>query len=169
MQTFQPQFFHCIFRHRALVDILRLAKHKDDIIGLNLLDNKQFEMFLKENKYEQIFNPTCVTPCQYFDEDEFINKNRIWEEFLNVSSLNIRSLHKHGGEWLHFLKSLLTKFEVIVLTQIGAKNISVVENLIPDYNLNYVLPTKNKCGGVGIYTSDLLTNVTVLDGVKVIN
>ena len=42
----------------------------------NLLDNKQFEMFLKENKYEQIFNPTCVTPCQYFDEDEFINKNR---------------------------------------------------------------------------------------------
>ena len=135
----------------------------------NLLDNKQFEMFLKENKYEQIFNPTCVTPCQYFDEDEFINKNRTGEEFLNVFSLNIRSLPKHGGELLHFLKSLKTKFEVIVLTEIRAKNISVVENLIPDYNFNYVLPTKNKCGGVGIYTSDLLTNVTVLDGVKVIN
>ena len=135
----------------------------------NLLDNKQFEMFLKRNKYEQIFNPTCVTPCQYLDEDEFINKNRTGEEFLNVFSLNIRSLPKHGGELLHFLKSLKTKFEVIVLTEIGTKNISVVENLIPDYNFNYVLPTKNKCGGIGIYTSDLLTNVTVLDGVKVIN
>ena len=55
------------------------------------------------------------------------------------------------------------------MNEIGAKNISVVENLIPDYNFNYVLPTKNTCGGVGIYTSDLLTNVTVLDGVKVIN
>ena len=91
----------------------------------NLLDNKQFEMFLKENQYEQIFNPTCVTPCQYFDEDEFINKNKMGENFLNVFSLNIRSLPKHGGEFLHFLKSLKTKFEVIVLTEKGAKNISV--------------------------------------------
>ena len=73
-------------------------------------------------KYEQIFNPTCVTPCQYFDEDEFINKNRTGEEFLNVFYLNIRSLPKHGCELLHFLKSLKTKFEVIVLTEIGAKH-----------------------------------------------
>ena len=70
---------------------------------------------------------------------------------------------------LHFLKSLKTKFEVIILTEIGAKNISVVKKIIPGYNFNYVLPTKYKCGGVGIYSSDLLTNVTVLDGVKVIN
>ena len=50
----------------------------------------------------------------------------------------------------------------------GAENILVVKNLIPDYNFNYVLPTKNKRGGLGIYTSDLLTNETVLDGVKVV-
>ena len=31
-------------------------------------------MFRKENKYEHIFYPTCVSPCQYFDEDEFISK-----------------------------------------------------------------------------------------------
>ena len=126
----------------------------------NLLDNKQFEMFLKENKYEQSFNPTCVTPRQYFDEDELINKNRTGGQLVNIFSWSIRSMPKHGGEFLHFLKSLETKFEVIVLTEIGAKNISVVENLIPDYKFNYVLTTKNKCGGVGIYISDLLTNVT---------
>ena len=32
----------------------------------SLLDKKQFEIFLKENTYEQIFNPTCVTPYQYW-------------------------------------------------------------------------------------------------------
>ena len=84
----------------------------------NLLDNKQFEMFLKENKYEQICNPTCVTPWQYFDEDEFINKNRTGEEFLKVWSLNIRSLPKHGGELLHVLKSLKLNLKLSFLTEL---------------------------------------------------
>ena len=47
---------------------------------------------------------------------------------------------------LHFLKSLRTKFEVIVLTEIGAKDISAVENLIPDYDFNCVLLTKISAG-----------------------
>ena len=72
----------------------------------NLLDNKQFDMFPKEGKNEQIVNPTCVTPCQNSNKDEFINKNKAGKEFHNVFSLNIRSLLKHGGEWLHVLKSL---------------------------------------------------------------
>ena len=58
-------------------------------------------------------------------------------------SLNIRSLPKHGGELLYFLKSLKTKFDAIVLTEIGSKNISVVEKLIPNYNFHYILPAKN--------------------------
>ena len=75
----------------------------------NILDSSL--KYSWKNKYEQIFNPTCVTPCQYFNEDEFINKNRTGEEFLNVFSLNIRSLPKHGGELLHFFRSLKTKFK----------------------------------------------------------
>ena len=34
MQTFQPQCLHSIFCHRVFVDILCLAEHKDDIMGL---------------------------------------------------------------------------------------------------------------------------------------
>ena len=81
-------------------------------------------------------------------------------------SLNIRSSPNTGRI---ATLSLKIKFEVILLTEIAAKNISGVENFIPDYNFNYVLPTKINVVGVGIYTSDLLTNVTVLDGAKVIN
>ena len=77
-----------------------------------------------------------MTPCQYFDEDEFIKKNRKSDECLNIFALNIRSLPKHGGELLYFLKDLNTKFDVIVLTEIGSKNISVVEKLLPDYNFH---------------------------------
>ena len=132
----------------------------------NLINNEKFECLLKENKYEQIFSPSNMTPCQYFDEEEFIKKNRKSDECLNIFALNIRSLPKHGGELLYFLKDLNTKFDVIVLTEIGSKNISVVEKLLPDYNFHYVLPEKNKCGGVGIYTCNSLTNVIVKDDIK---
>ena len=53
-----------------------------------------------------------------------------------------------------------------MLTEIGSKNISVVEKLIPNYNFHYILPAKNKCGGVGIYTSESLTNVVVKEEIK---
>ena len=90
---------------------------------VNLINNEKFVNFLKENKYEQIFNPSSMTPCQYFDEEEFIKKNRTSDECLNIFSFNIRSLPKHGGELLQFLKDLNTRFDVIVLTEIGAKNV----------------------------------------------
>ena len=134
---------------------------------VNLINNEKFETFLKENKYEQIFNPSSMIPCQYFDGEEFIKKNRTDDECLNIFSLNIRSLPKHGGELLQFLKDLNTRFDVIVLTEIGAKNVSVVDKLIPDYNFHYILPTKSKCGGVGIYTSKALTNIAVKDDIKI--
>ena len=132
----------------------------------NLMNNEKFENFLKDNKYEQILNPSNVTPCEYFDEEEFSKKYRKGDECLNIFSLNIRSLPKHGGELFCFLKDLNTKFHIIVLTEIGSKNISVVENLLPNYNFQYVLPEKNKCGGVGIYTCGSLTDVIVKDHVK---
>ena len=67
-------------------------------IFMNLINNEKFENFLKENKNEQDFNPSSMTPCQYFDKEEFIKKNRRTDECLNIFSLNIKSLPKHGGE-----------------------------------------------------------------------
>ena len=110
------------------------------------LDNKQFEMFLKENQYEQIFNPTCVTPCQYFDEDEFINKNKMGENFLNVFSLKIRSLPKHGANFYTFWKVLKLNLKLSFWLKKELRISQCVENLIPDYNFNYVLPTKIRVG-----------------------
>ena len=48
------------------------------------MDNERIENLLRDNKYEHIFNPGIMLPCQYFDEDEFIEKNRNDDECLNV-------------------------------------------------------------------------------------
>ena len=42
----------------------------------------------------------------------------------------------------------------------------MAENLLPNYNFQYLLPEKNKRGGVGIYTCGSLTDVIVKDKVK---
>ena len=85
---------------------------------MNFINNEKFEKFLKENKCKQIVNPSNMTPCQCFDEEEFIKKNRTSDGCLNIFSLNIRSLPKHGGELLQFLRDLNTRFDVIVMTEI---------------------------------------------------
>ena len=48
--------------------------------------------------------------------------------------MNIRSFPEHGGDLLVFLQSLKTKFDVIVLTEIGAGNIGMLEHLLPNYD-----------------------------------
>ena len=58
-----------------------------------------------------------------------------------------------------------TKFDVIILTEIGARNLSVVLNIFPNYSFHYVRPHDNNYGGVGIYTHDSLLNVVLRDDV----
>ena len=83
------------------------------------MNNDKSQTIVKGNKYEELFNPNQNFSCQYYTEDEFIIKNRNGDDFLNIFSLNIRSLPKHGGELLNFLGSLKTDFHVIILTEIG--------------------------------------------------
>ena len=58
-----------------------------------------------------------------------------------------------------------TKFDVIILTEIGARNLSVVLNLFQNYNFHYVQPHSNNYGSVGIYTHDSLLNVVLRYGI----
>ena len=93
----------------------------------NLMNNENFQTIIKENRYEQLFNPNQNYSCQYYDEGEFIIKNRNGDDFLNVFSLNIRSLPKNGGELMSFLGTLKTEFPVIILKEIGSRNLTVVD------------------------------------------
>ena len=68
----------------------------------NLMNNVHFQTIITEHKYEQLFNPNQNYSWQYYDEGEFIIKNRNGDDFLNVFSLNIRSLPKMGANWWVF-------------------------------------------------------------------
>ena len=51
-------------------------------------------------------------------------------------------------------------------TEIGARNLSVVEKLLPNFTFVYTPPVDNNWGVVRIYLSKSLTNISTLDEVK---
>ena len=98
----------------------------------DLMNNENFQTIITENKYEQLFDPNQNYSCQYYDESELIIKNRNCDDFLNVLSLDIRSLPKNGSELISFLGTLKTEFHVIILTEIWSRNLRVVEKIFPN-------------------------------------
>ena len=132
----------------------------------NLINNKKFENLLRENAFDNLFEPNAISSCQYQEANEFTLRNRNGDDFLNIFSMNIRSLPKHGGGLVCFFNLMTTKFDVVVLTEIGAKNITLVENLLPGYKFYYIIPDKNKCGGVGIYMRDTIDSITPIEDVS---
>ena len=132
----------------------------------NLINNKKFENLLRENAFDNLFEPNAISSCQFQEANEFTLRNRNGDDFLNIFSMNIRSLPKHGGELVCFFNLMTTKFDVVVLTEVRAKNITLVENLLPGYKFYYIIPDKNKCGGVGIYMRDTIDNITPIEDVS---
>ena len=81
--------------------------------------------------------------------------------------MNIRSLPEHGCELVNLITNMETKFDVIILTEIGARNLSVVLNLFLNYTFHYMRPHDNYYGGVGIYTDNSLLNVFMMDDLMI--
>ena len=82
-------------------------------------------------------------------------------------SLNIGSLPKHGGELLVFLEALEINFHIIVLSEIGARNIGIVEHLLPYHDFHYVLPRDNYFEGVGIYIHKDIFGFQIMDELSI--
>ena len=111
------------------------------------MNDHRLDKFLDEHYLSNLFDPNAKTLCNYYDED----------------SNGDLSLPRHAGELVVFLKLLQTNFNVIVLTEIEARNISTVEHLLDDYQFMYTLPKTNMYGGVGLYLSNAITNVNILN------
>ena len=128
-----------------------------------LMNDHRLDKFLDEHYLSNLFDPNAKTLCKYYDEDSYGDLKRDAPSHLNIFCLNIRSLPRHAGELVVFLELLQTNFDVIVLTEIGARNISTVEHLFDDYQFMYTLPKPNMHGGVGLYLSNAITNVNILN------
>ena len=88
------------------------------------------EEFLKTNQFDSLLNASDLNCCKYYDEDKFNDLNRQVDGFLNMFSLNIKSLPKHGGELACYFNILKMQFDIILMTEIRAKNIILMENLL---------------------------------------
>ena len=69
---------------------------------------------------------------------------------LSVFHLNIRSLNSSWRSLCKFLELFNFKFDVIVLTEICAYNITYYRNILPGYQCHYALPDNSKVGGVEV-------------------
>ena len=126
---------------------------------MNLLCDEGLEEFIDQNSIYDLSDQW--KPCRYGDEDTFWDWTReCGTGTLKIFSMNIRSLPKHKGELVAYISNL-PLFDILVLTEIGARNIDLTANLLTGYDFLYVLPDKNTHGGVGIYWRDRLTNLAV--------
>ena len=128
-----------------------------------MMDDNGLLNFIKQNHLNEVLNPDDAVSCEYYDEVDFNKLYRNRPHCLNILSLNIVSLPKHGGDLLYFLSLLRPHFQIIVLVEIGARNISTVEHLLPGYTFYHVLPKGNYYGGVGIYLCNSIENVSVMN------
>ena len=62
---------------------------------------------------------------------------------------------------------LETRFDVIILTEIGARNITTIQYIMNGYNFYYVIPENNFYGGVGIFVHNNIFDVCVMDERKI--
>ena len=69
---------------------------------------------------------------------------------------------------MSYLGTLKTEFHVIMLTEIGSRNFTVVEKIFPNYTFFQKIPQRNYWGGVGIYIHNSLSNVGLLDEINIV-
>ena len=97
-----------------------------------------------------------IQECKYYDIEDFTKLNLNNREHLNIFSLNISSLPKHRGELVCFINSLETEFDIIILSEIGKRNLSTVENLFHGYSSFFNPPVNNNKGGVCVFINNKL-------------
>ena len=131
------------------------------------MDTNGFPDFIKDDKLSSLRNPYNAMQCEYYNEDEFSRNQRRCKQTLHIISLNIRSLPKHGGELHVFLEALEINVYIIVLSEIGARNIGAVEHLFALSRLSLCTPRDNYFGGVSIYIHKDIFGVQIMDEVGI--
>src|SRR6267154_1983193 len=124
---------------------------------------------LNEKFRDYIANAGGVTPdqladCSYYTIQELNNTFRdpnLEKNLINVFHINIRSLNANHNKLLELMITLNYSFDVIVLTEIWNFNLSIYNNLLPDYNFIYEAPVGTNIGGVGIFIHNSFNFVKV--------
>ena len=120
-------------------------------------DSNRLARMIKDSHFKEHImrileqNMPIMNECQYYTEERLRNVIEHNKFELSILHLNIRSMDKHLGELMAFIANLDFNFDVIALTEIGAKNIPNRLATIRDrYTGEYMLPKTNRYGGACI-------------------
>ena len=100
---------------------------------IKLMGDNGLHKFFKDKKMYELFDPEYIPQCRYYDENDFVQEREKSVSQLSIFSFNIRSLTKHCGSLVSFLNTLGKQFDIIVLTEIGFRNIITVERLFHNF------------------------------------
>ena len=127
-----------------LVKVLETPKNRLK----QILSESNFKSFVTASINRNIINPI---DCNYYDEHELNEVFKKTNCAISVLNLNIRSLDKHIGDLMALLLNVDHIFDIIILTEIGRKNIENRVSTVRDrYNMEYVTPESNNFGGACI-------------------
>ena len=117
--------------------------------------NKFLEIF-EENNFTKYYDNIVEGfsnenfSCNYYTEDKFNSMiNKIQNDSVKSFHVNIRSLNLNCYELKAFLSCLKCFFDVILLSECGNANTSLIEKVFDDFEL-YIDPPKTRKGGAGI-------------------
>ena len=125
----------------------------------NRLDEILKESGLKDLIKKDI-DPSNLLPldeigCDYYTEEKFnllCTGNKLDVSFFHQ---NIRSLPKNAGSLHSYLSCLKMQFDVIMLSEIGQKNIPMMKHVFKDYEFEYRTPPNNPRGGVALFVRSI--------------
>ena len=93
-----------------------------------LMNDHSLIKFIKEQKFSKILQSDNYTNCEYFDEENFSYLS-VQNDRLNIFAMNISSLPRHAGNLVNFIRILQAKFQIIILSEIGKRNLNLVEDI----------------------------------------
>ena len=140
----------------ALINLLASSKKKI----LEILSEMEISQFLRSRLNPTEYQTLEDCNCQYYDIDQY-NQIPFNHSFgLSLYHQNIRSLSKNYGQLVAFLLSIDHDFDIIMLTEIGKYNISVMGHILksvfPDHNFYYRTPPTNPRGGVAVLVKSII-------------
>ena len=133
-----------------------------------LMNDHSLIKFIKEQKLSKILQSDNYTNCEYFDEENFSCLS-VQNDRLNIFAMNISSLPRHAGNLVNFIRILQAKFQIIILSEIGKRNLNLVEDIFntTHHPMEFDPPKTNFKGGVGIFLSHEITDFERMPNMKI--
>ena len=104
--------------------------------------------------YDNLFNSTEV--CRYYTVEELNNTSESLVNCISVICFNIRSFSKNIDEFLGFLANCNHVFDILVLTETWAKDITQSLNHLTGYNSFHNYRSMRNGGGISVYVKETI-------------